>query len=651
MIDLNLIKILENTLLEVPEYLSEDGKILKAKVYEDAMETNPNLIKLLLKNDSLRRVFFSNIDDVVVFDKQKLLWLLEHKEFLPDSYTRFRNKIGLVDKRENFISTMNDVVLNFPYKDSVLIGGQDKDDQKRNEVFLNELVASEEITRMLEPKVLVNAKRYSKGNIEENIKFIDNDNLIIKGNNLIVLSSILERYEGKIKCIYIDPPYNTESDSFGYNDNFSRSTWLVFMRNRLMFAKKLLSDDGVILIQCSFHQYPYLRVMADEIFTESCHQFDMNTLVRHPDRSLTGDKEFNDVVEYTLIYSKLPSFKMPKKAITKSVDDYQYSIILPKEPFEILNLGGKNVNVYLPNMVEINRSEGQESGLKTVSIRGSIREKNSSGRFYVANLENKIGSYPEGTLFQVPNMGDDALGYRLFELPKNGNKNGIYYQGKPLSSDTTYTPYPNFVDFKQKYNQVNAEGEVSFRNGKKPESYIKFYLEIFTEEEDIVLDFFLGSGTTASVAHKMRRKYIGIEQMNYIHDITLERLKKVIEGEQSGISKEMKWEGGGSFVYCELMENAHILIDEIQNSNESNIENIKSKIYKDNRIIPYIARKEILELDKEFNDMAIEEKKKSLISLVDKNKLYVNYSDMEDETYKVTDEDKKFTESFYKKGV
>ena len=135
MIDLNLIKILENTLLEVPEYLSEDGKILKAKVYEDAMEINPNLIKLLLKNESLGRVLFSNIDDVVVFDKQKLLWLLEHKEFLPDSYTRFRNKIGLTDGKGNFISTVNDVVLSFPYKDSVLVGGQDQEEQKEMNFF------------------------------------------------------------------------------------------------------------------------------------------------------------------------------------------------------------------------------------------------------------------------------------------------------------------------------------------------------------------------------------------------------------------------------------------------------------------------------------------------------------------------------------
>ncbi|WAM03705.1 site-specific DNA-methyltransferase [Mycoplasmopsis cynos] len=150
----------------------------------------------------------------------------------------------------------------------MLEGGQDKDDQKRKEIFYNETIASDEINRMLAPKVFTNAKRYTKDGIEENITFNEDDNLIIKGNNLIALSSLLKRYEEKVKCIYIDPPYNTGSDSFGYNDSFNRSTWLTFMKNRLEFAKKLLSEDGAIYVQLDYHQVHYAKILMDSIFGE-----------------------------------------------------------------------------------------------------------------------------------------------------------------------------------------------------------------------------------------------------------------------------------------------------------------------------------------------------------------------------------------------
>ena len=246
-----------------------------------------------------------------------------------------------------------------------------------------------------------------------------------------------------------------------------------------------------------------------------------------------------------------------------------------------------------------------------MSIRGSIREKNSSGRFYVAHLESLIGKYPKGTIFTVPEMGDDGNPYRIFELPKGNNKNGFYYPGKPISSDTTLKPYPNFLDFVQQYNLVNDEGDVTFRNGKKPE------------------------------------RYIGVEQMDYIEDITVERMKKVIDGEQTGISKAVDWKGGGSFVYCELLENASTLIEKIQAASEETIFEIKSEIYADDRIVPYITRSELEKADKEFTSLELEEKKKALISLVDKNKLYINYSDMDDENYAVNEQDKAFTKSFY----
>ena len=274
--DKNIFEIVEEVLKTREKYVSEDDKLLKAIVYSDVMTMNSELLSLLLSNEQIKERFFEKVDDTLVFDKQKFAWFIESKEFLPDSYTRYTNKIGLTHNGD-FISKLNDVVLDFPYKDCVLEGGQDKDDQKRKEIFYNETIASDEITKMLAPKVFTNAKRYTKDGIEENIAFDDNDNLIIKGNNLIVLSSLLKRYEGKVKCIYIDPPYNTGSDGFGYNDSFSYSTWLTFMKNRLELAQRLLSKDGLIFISIDSSRQnangivgtsalPYLNILMDELF-------------------------------------------------------------------------------------------------------------------------------------------------------------------------------------------------------------------------------------------------------------------------------------------------------------------------------------------------------------------------------------------------
>ena len=200
----NLNSTLENILRKEEKYVAEDGKILKAKVYNDTMNMDSNLIKLLINNNKIREAFFIDIEGVLVFDKQKFAWFIDSKDFLPDSYTSFKNKIGLVDRNRNYISNNNDVVLAFPFKDCILEGGQDKDDQKRKEIMYNEIIAYKDIRRMLSPKVFTNAKRYTKNGIEENITLKDDDNLIIKGNNLIALSSLLEKLGGGGYKVYIN---------------------------------------------------------------------------------------------------------------------------------------------------------------------------------------------------------------------------------------------------------------------------------------------------------------------------------------------------------------------------------------------------------------------------------------------------------------
>ena len=181
----------------------------------------------------------------------------------------------------------------------------------------------------------------------------------------------------------------------------------------------------------------------------------------------------------------------------------------------------------------------------------------------------------------------------------------------------------------------------------KPEELLEKLVYISTEKNDLILDFHLGSGTTAAVAHKMGRRYIGVEQMDYIENVTVERMKKVIEGEQGGISKKVNWQGGGSFVYCELLENGNSLIKMIQSATESTISKIKGQVYKDERIVPYITEEELKKVDDEFNKLNLEEKKRALIRIIDKNKLYVNYSDIDNEEFNISEYDKKFTRSFY----
>ena len=210
----NIYDIVVDLLKSNERYLSEDGNLLKANIYSDAMTMNKELIEILLKNEATREKFFVEINNNYVFDKQGFAWFVEEKEFLPDSYTKYSNKIGLTTNGK-FINQNNDVVIDFPFKDCVLEGGQTKEDQKRDEIFFNETIASDEISRMLSPKVFSNTKRYSVDKIEENVELFDNDNLIIKGNNLIAIASLLKRFEKRIKCIYIDVPYNTGSDSFG----------------------------------------------------------------------------------------------------------------------------------------------------------------------------------------------------------------------------------------------------------------------------------------------------------------------------------------------------------------------------------------------------------------------------------------------------
>lgn len=613
-------------------FFSKEGGLLRNVLYDAAMKMDPGLIRLLYENRASRKQFFCEVDGVAVFDKVAFGWTVMNREFFPDSYTRYKNKIGLVDPSGNLISNSNRVELVFPYKDCILEGGQTKEDQKRNEVFYNVALAPDEVDRLLWPKVLTNFKRYDVKGASEVKSVSPKDNLVIKGNNLLALSSIGRKYANKVRMVYWDVPYNTGSDSFGYNDKFSRSSWLLFIKNRVEKVLPMISDhDGVFVIQCSFHQYSYLKVLLDEIIGNYVMTF--NVLVRHPDRTLTSDKEFNDVVEYVLVYSKSPGFKMPRKEEEKTVNDYKW-VVTELAKGKAVEFDGRKARVFLPGEYELKKAEPAKENFKVMTVRGSIKEKVSSGRFYVKYLEPLAGQYPPKTLFKVEGIGDDMYDHRYFYLPPKGNKNGAYLQGMPTSSNVTYKPYPNFLDFVQSYNVVNEEGNVEFRNGKKPEDLLSFLMGIFTREGDLVLDAFGGSGTTAAVALKMDRQFIICEQMDYVETVTVKRIRGALSGKQS-------------FVYLELKKLNQVFVERIQKAKDKELPPIWQEMLETGYVTYKIRPKDIDLSSDDFNELTKEEKKRLLLGLLDMNQLYVNLCDVDDESFRVTEKDKKLTKAFY----
>ncbi len=252
-------------------FVDNEGELVKAAVIDRAWRIDRELVRLLLSKPEIKNKFFDEIEGHWIFNINTFIEYIADKNFLANSYTRFRNKIGLnIDGK--FLKERGEVSLVWPYKDCVLEGGQTKEEERHKEIFFNEILAQDEIDRLFDPKVLTNWKRYTVDGEQKvtEIKRDENDtireNLIIKGNNLLALYTLIKQFRGKVKLIIIDPPYNTGNDSFGYNDNFNHSSWLTFMKNRLEIALKLLSNDGSIWINIDDDEAHYLKVLCDEVF-------------------------------------------------------------------------------------------------------------------------------------------------------------------------------------------------------------------------------------------------------------------------------------------------------------------------------------------------------------------------------------------------
>ncbi|WP_096030551.1 site-specific DNA-methyltransferase [Campylobacter lanienae] len=577
-----------------------------------AISNDERVLEFLLEKSSFKNEykerFFQTQYGALIFKKDEFLNFLDLR-LLSHSYTSFSNKIGLGASEKKFLKNSQNVVLNFPFKDCVLKGSQSKDDDKNTELFFNNILAKSEIDLLFAPKVLNKFELIGGGDLKTTLK--NRPNLLIKGNNLIALHSLKEYFrhqseQNKVKLIYIDPPYNTGSDSFNYNDRFNHSTYLTFMKNRLEIARELLRDDGVIFVQCDDNEQAYLKVLMDEIFGRE--NF-VGTLIHQRAKGGGNAKYIVKGHDYILIYAKILSEKhkfIREKAIQKKV----------------VEIDGK---LYIRDDDVVRKVFGK----------------------YDKSLGDRRCFYDELSVFktekQIEELENKLKTKELVLEDFNGRK--------------IFVKYTELKDaYSKLYSIINALGEnatnhlnsliIEFSN-PKPEELLQFIINSITNENDLVLDFFAGSGTTLAVAHKMKRRYIGIEQMEYIESITKERLKKVIEGEQGGISKAVSWSGGGNLIYCELASLNAKFIEKIENSSD---ENELNKIYENLQKLAFIDYRVDIKndlKDDEFLNLDFINKKRILKKCLDRNMDYIPYADMDDSGYKIDERAKKLNKIFY----
>lgn len=618
-VETKLLSEIKKVLLKFSKYW-EDETLLRNKVAEDLREYNQELIKILLSNELIKDTYSIEVDSMIIFKVEDFISMLRYKNYWGNSYTKYTNEIGLTSEGK-YLNYNTDVVLDFPHKDCILEGGMSDEDEGKNEVYYNKILAKEEIDTLFSPKILTNIKKYDEKGDHKLINFTDKDNLIIKGNNLVALHTLKKRYTEKIKLIYLDPPYNTGNDSFKYNDKFNHSTWLTFMRNRLEIANELLSSEGSIWINIDDDEAHYLKVMCDEIFGRE--NFITNIVWQKKYTIANDAKFFSDNHDHILVYAK------------------------NKNNYEINGL---------PRTLEMNeRYKNPDNDPNGPWMSQPLHAKSGNDEKFSFTFKNGVtwepprGTFPRHTKESLEEY--DSENKIWFGV----NGDAVPRLKKYLSDMGDVTPatiwlHQDFGNNDQANKEVRALISTEEFSTPKPEKLIQQILKIGSNEEDIVLDFFMGSGTTQAVAHKMNRQYIGIEQMDYINTVSVPRLEKVIEGEQGGISKEVDWEGGGSFVYAELATLNDEYVQDVQASKSEEELEIVLSTMKERAYLNFKVDLEKVSLEEEgYKKLTLEEKKEVLIQVLDMNQLYLSYSEMEDEQYEILEDVKAFNHSFYQK--
>ncbi|WRF53527.1 site-specific DNA-methyltransferase [Helicobacter pylori] len=557
------------------------NRFTKERLETLILTADEKLLTFMLEDknaNDYKNAFFKTIANLLVFNQKALLECLTKE--LENSFTRFENKIGLYPQGNPKcpIKSSELVVLNFPFKDNVLLGNAKDNSTKSKELFYHEILHKKEIDTLLHKKALCRFEMHGESDLESALKD-KNTNYLIKGNNLIALHSLKKKFAKQVKCIYIDPPYNTGNDSFNYNDNFNHSSWLVFMKNRLEVAREFLSDDGSIYINLDYNEVHYCKVLMDEIFKRENFRSEIIWRMGFLSGYKTAAKKYIRNHDTILFYSKSDNYLFNKTYI---------------ENKDFLQLLTKN---------EV------QNAFKKFSF---PQEKVDDFLTFI-NHENRGEKYP-------------------LEDTWNSNK---WDKLNSIAIDSSVS----------RVDETIAIDDENFK-GQKPEALIQRILEVSTNENDLVLDFFAGSGTTCAVAHKMKRRYIGIEQMDYIETITKERLKKVIEGEQGGISKKCDFKGGGSFVYAELKEVNLEVKKQILNA-KSKSEYLKIFDDLNGRFLKRADCKIDEIHSEEFQNLDLNEQKRICCALLDSNEDYLNLGDIDEDAWGIDGITKKYNEIFY----
>jgi adenine-specific DNA-methyltransferase len=645
------------------------------------------LIKMLLSDKEIREKFFIKVKNVFVLKQNELKFFIDENK-LDNSYTQYKNKIGL-RVGNKLLSERDEVVLDWPFKDCVLEGGMTKEDQKRNEIFFNEILAKDEIDRLFEPKALKNWKRYTaKG--EKKVKEIKRDkdgaikeNLIIKGNNLLALHSLKEQFAGKIKLIYIDPPYNTggAANTFIYNNNFNHSSWLTFMKNRIEAAKVLLKDDGVICIAIDDEEYAHLKLISDEVFGRD--NYIGTIVVQSNPRGRTTNSYFATSHEYTLFYGKnITNVQIHNQPLNeeqesdfKEIDEegkYRYL------PFR--RSGGTSTPAERPNSdfsIYYSLKKKQIIAVGGNRKNEDLKKDYSPKKILVLDKSLNIREINPNVFFEknkdvIEILPIDSLGKRRvwrwsdrkkilisafnnnFKVKEEGSKYIVYLKDRIKEGRKPKTIWSD-----SKYD-ASANGTILLKNifnGEKLFSYpkslhtVKDTIKIITGlcSDDIVLDFFGGSGTTAHAVLQLNkddggnRKFILMEQMDYINTITHVRVQKVLAQEKID----------DNFIYLELAEwNEEAKEKILKAKNLKELEKLFDDLY-ERYFLNYNVeinkfKEKILEEDG-FRKLSLDKQKKLFVEMLDMNQMYVNFSERADKKYKLSKDDIALSEEFYNK--
>ncbi len=667
---------------------------------EKNLELYESIISSFLKNEELKNKFFLKVKDVFIFKTSDFKFFMEENRVY-NSFTQYKNRIGLTDGKR-FLKDSADVVLNFPYKDCVLEGGQSTEEgldcyyeynetvtktdekkgykaqsynlkqSKRNEVFFNQILAKDEIDRLFDKKAFVSWKRFTKdGEVSvDEIKRDENgeikENLIIKGNNLLALHSLKTQFKGKVKLIYIDPPYyfiaKKKEDTFAYNSNFKLSTWLTFIKNRLEVARELLSEDGSIFVQINDDGVSEIHQILKEIFNKNNENNFINKITLKT-KSPSGFASVNAGVFETAEYIL---------AFAKNKKKWTYNLQYIETEYD------KNYKWYIKNKNDsYNKWEIQDL-FDFIAIKEGYKNKKEAienikekafyqivEEFAIANSDN---------IFRYTAIGNDA-GKEIVETRELSKSNdGIIYKIERDNHYNVYVLNGQEIAFYSKkvreidgkrvpsiqlsniwidtpYEGIAKEGSVTLKGGKKPEKLLKRIIEMSTNENDIVLDYHLGSGTTAAVAHKINRQYIGLEQLNYNDNDSVVRINNVINNDSTGISKIVNWQGGGEFIYCELAPYNENAKEEINKCNTlEELEKLFDTLY-DKYFLNYNLKvkefKEKVIKEENFKALTLEQQKEIFLTMLDLNQMYVQYSEMTDSKYGIDKVSQELTNKFY----